>query len=252
MNKKPEIAGIIPARYGSTRLQGKPLVDIGGKPMIVRVLDQVRKSKYLSRVIVATDDERIIAAVEQAGGEAVMTPSDLPSGTDRAAYIAREREADIFVNIQGDEPFISPADIDRVAMILVNDSDADMGTLVKRIQLSSELNDTNTVKVITDKNSRALYFSRSPIPFYRDCRDVSKQIKEYKYLKHIGIYSYRREFLIRLSEIGPSSLEMTEKLEQLRVLENGFTIKVAETNNEPLSVDTPEDLSRAREYLDVN
>jgi len=252
MNNNQRVVGVIPARYASTRLPGKPLVDIGGKPMIVRVLNQAKQSQYLSQVIVATDDERIVSAVQDAGGEAVMTPADLLSGTDRVAYIAREKEAEIFVNIQGDEPFISPFDIDRVALILMEDSEVDMGTLVKEIRLDTELTDPNTVKVVTDKNSRALYFSRSAIPFCRDKKNASEWIKGYKYLKHIGIYSYRREFLIKLSEIGPSSLERTEKLEQLRVLENGFTIKVAETDNEPLSVDTPEDLCRAREYLDVN
>jgi len=250
MGKSIRIVGIIPSRYASTRLPGKPLVDIGGIPMIVRVYKQAIQAAHLYDVIVATDNERIVSAVVDAGGKAVMTPSNLASGTDRIAYVAKNIDADIFVNIQGDEPFIAPIDIDRTASILVDDSDASAGTLVKRITNTEELTDPNIVKVVIDKYGRALYFSRSVIPYQRDVQEKERWLNKSEYFKHIGIYSYTREFLLKFKEMGISQLERAEKLEQLRVLENGYFIKVLQTENEPLCVDTPEDLRRAREFLE--
>lgn len=249
MHKRFRTTGVIPARYGSTRLPGKPLADIGGKPMIVRVYEQAMKSKSLSEVLVATDDERIADAVEQAGGTAIMTGKECESGTDRAAWVMKNREADYVVNIQGDEPFIQPEDIDLAASVLTGDADAHMGTLVKRITSPAELRDPSVAKVTVDKRMRALYFSRSPVPFCRSEPDVDRWPGCSHYYKHIGIYSYTRDFLLQFSDMDPSSLEKAEKLEQLRALENGYTIKVAETHNDHFSIDTPDDLRRAQAYF---
>jgi len=248
----PSAIGVIPARYASSRFPGKPLVDLIGKSMIRRVSERAAKAKTLSRVLVATDDERILEAVHAFGGEAVLTPGDIPSGTDRMAFVAKDLDAEIFVNIQGDEPLIEPDEIDAVVRLLEEDPAADVGTLVKKIDRADELESPNTAKVALDASGFALYFSRSPIPYYRDETDPAAKIRKHPYWKHIGIYSYRREFLLQVARWGPTPLERAERLEQLRVLEKGYRIKTAETHFEPVCVDTPEDAERVRALLRRN
>ena len=244
--------GVIPARYDSSRFPGKPLVDLIGKSMIQRVSERASEARSLSRVLVATDDARIRDAVLAFGGEAVMTPSGIPSGTDRMAFVAKNLEAELFVNIQGDEPLIEPDEIDMVVRILADDAGADVGTLVKRIDRVDELESPNTAKVALDAAGYALYFSRSPIPHFRDETDPGAKIRKHPYWKHIGIYSFRREFLLQYARWEPTPLERAEKLEQLRVLERGCRIKTAETPFEPVCVDTPADAERVRNLLKQN
>jgi 3-deoxy-manno-octulosonate cytidylyltransferase (CMP-KDO synthetase) len=246
---KEKIIAIIPARYASTRFPGKPLVDLCGKSMIQRVVERVQRASLLSEVLVATDDERIVRVVESFGGKAVMTPSELPSGTDRTAFAAAGKDADIVVNIQGDEPLIEPGEVDLAAAILIDDPGAVMGTLVKKITRFDELENPNTAKVVLDHDRNAVYFSRSPIPFVRDVADRSRWAQAFPMYKHVGIYCYRKEFLLRFASWPPSSLEKAEKLEQLRVIEKGFRIKTAETSFEPVCVDTPEDAERVRRLI---
>jgi 3-deoxy-manno-octulosonate cytidylyltransferase (CMP-KDO synthetase) len=242
----PEAVGVIPARYASSRLPGKPLVDLAGKPMILRVWERARLAKSLSRVLVATDDERIATVVRKAGGEAVMTSPDLPSGTDRMAAAARSIDAEIFVNIQGDEPLVEPDEIDSVVGILETDPAVSVGTLVKPITEAEELKSPNTAKVVVDGDGYALFFSRSPIPFCRDGSGPEDWIRRFGYLKHIGIYGFRKPFLLEFAGWPPGALESVERLEQLRVLERGYRIKTAVTRFEPVCVDTPEDVERVR------
>lgn len=241
-----EVIGIIPARYDSTRLPGKPLVDIGGKPMIQRVWERVQGSKHTDKIIIATDDKRIFDTVKQFTSDVIMTPKELASGTDRVAYAANNYTADIIINIQGDEPFITSDEIDQVAEILINDPEPVMGTLVKKIKTADELYSPHTAKVVIDKKGYAIYFSRSPIPYNRVSSDSKEWLHYGTYYKHIGIYSYRKKYLEELTAYTPTMLENIEKLEQLRVLENGDRIKTAVTDYESQSVDTEEDLKKAR------
>lgn len=244
------VIGVIPARYSSSRLPGKPLADIGGKPMIQHVYEKASQSKYIEHLIVATDDERILDAVENFGGKVVLTPSSLPSGSDRIAYVIKNmKDVDIVVNIQGDEPFINPVMIDMAIEPLGFDPKVNVSTLAKRITKVDELKDNSVVKVVTDMYNDALYFSRSPIPFIRDNGiSLEEKIKKYKFLKHIGLYVYRKDALLEFTRLEKGILEDLEKLEQLRFLENKIPIKVVETEYESLSVDTPEDLKKARNY----
>ncbi|MFO7890957.1 MAG: 3-deoxy-manno-octulosonate cytidylyltransferase [bacterium] len=244
-----KVIGIIPARYASSRLPGKPLADIGGKPMIQRVWERAKKSKHTDKIIIATDDKRIYGSVKQFTNDVIMTPVELESGTDRVAYTARNYEADIIVNIQGDEPFISPEEVDQVAEILINDPHPVMGTLIKKIKNAEELESPDTAKVVIDREGYAIYFSRSPIPFKRGFSDKNEWLKQGTYYKHIGIYSYRKNFLKKFFNQESGLLENTERLEQLRVLENGYRIKTAVTDYEPMCVDTKEDLKRVREKI---
>ncbi len=246
-NKNPRILepsskaiAIIPARYNSTRLPGKPLVNILGKPMIQHVWERAMKAGKIERVIVATDDERVSDVVSGFAGEAIMTSKNLLSGTDRVAEVVSGLtfETEIIVNVQGDEPMIQPDMIDQVVKLLQNDSRASIGTLCRKIKDKKEITDPNIVKVVFDKEGFALYFSRSPIPYNRDGHG------SVSYYKHLGIYSYRRDALLRLSSMNPTLLEETEKLEQLRALENGFRIKVGETDRDTIGVDTMEDLEK--------
>lgn len=234
--------GIIPARYHSTRLPGKPLVDIGGKPMIQHVYENSKRAAVLEKVLVATDDERIMRVVQGFGGEAVMTSSQHPTGSDRIAEVARGLEAEVVVNIQGDEPFVSPRMLEEVVAPLFDDPQLPMCTLMHPIPERSYA-DPSVVKVVTDLKGNALYFSRSLIPYPR--------VKQgHRAFEHIGIYAYRRDFLLTYTQLRPSPLERSESLEQLRVLENGYRLRVVATEATdyiPLSVDTPEDLQRARE-----
>jgi len=235
------VVGIIPARYHSTRLEGKPLADINGKPMVQHVYENVMKSSILDHVIVATDDSRIKETVEKFGGQAVLTSRDHSTGTDRISEVAEELDVEVVVNIQGDEPFVRPGMLDEVVNPLLEDRSIPMCTLMHEIG-KEDFDNPNVVKVVTDKSGFALYFSRSLIPYPR-C-DEGLHIFE-----HIGIYSYQKDFLIAFSKSKSTPLEKSEGLEQLRTLENGFKIKVILTRDYiPLSVDTQEDLERARVF----
>jgi 3-deoxy-manno-octulosonate cytidylyltransferase (CMP-KDO synthetase) len=235
------IIGIIPARYSATRLPGKPLADICGKPLIQYVYEQAKKAKFLEDVIVATDDERILEAVEKFGGKAVMTSPSHPSGTDRCAEVARKIDCDFVINIQGDEPLIPPEVIDKVAEALKESTDETPMTSAATIASEEERENSNVVKVVTDQKGIALYFSRSPIPFYRNPIAPT--------LRHIGIYGYRKDFLLKFVSLPQTPLERTESLEQLRALEHGFRIKIVLVDYSPVGVDTPEDLERVRKLL---
>lgn len=228
---------VIPARYASTRLPGKPLADIDGKPMICRVYERARQARLPYAVLVATDSEAVLAAVERDGGKAMLTARDHATGTDRLAEVARRYEAaDVIVNVQGDEPLIDPAVIDRLAAVFEEDEALQMATLKTRIEDEAERQNPNNVKVVTDKNDYALYFSRSLLPYPRN---LGAPV-----YKHIGVYAYRRDFLLRYAAMAPTPLEQSESLEQLRVLENGYKIKVLETDAQFVGVDTPEDLEK--------
>jgi 3-deoxy-manno-octulosonate cytidylyltransferase (CMP-KDO synthetase) len=235
------VIAVIPARYASTRLPAKALADIAGVPMVVRVWRQAALARAAERVIVATDDERIAAAVRAAGGEAMMTAASHASGTDRIAEVARSVRAAIYVNVQGDLPFIDPADIDALAAPMRADSTIAMATLATPIADAAEWRNPNVVKVVCAANGDALYFSRSPIPFARDGENPATA------LRHIGVYAYRRDFLMTFAALEPGVLERIERLEQLRALERGYRIRVVASVAPSLEVDTPEDLARARD-----
>ena len=239
--------GIIPSRYGSSRFPGKPLHLICGKPLVAWVVEAVKKAKTLDDVIVATDDERIVAAVEAHGGRAVMTPSELPSGTDRIACAAGDfADDDILVNIQGDEPLISPDLVDALVGRMKEDTKWDMATAVTPIKSLDDLNAKTVVKVILDRDDGALYFSRAPIPCDRDHEpDIASGL----WVRHLGIYAYRGAFLKKYISEPPCNLERIEKLEQLRALWMGAKIAVIRTDDEGVGVDTPEDAVRIEAIL---
>jgi len=244
------ITAIIPARYGSTRFPGKPLADICGKTMIERVYQRTAQSSLIDRVIVATDDERIAAAVTSFGGELCMTSDTHETGTDRLAEVAEKLSADLIVNVQGDEPLIEPSMIDQAITPLIADASIDMGTLMVAVESIEEFLSPNAVKVVTDQHNAALYFSRSPIPCVRDYVDSLEQnFNAVKAFKHIGLYVYRREFLLKYPTLPATPLECMEKLEQLRALEHGYKIHVAETSRPSQGVDTPEDLEKVRSIV---
>ena len=232
---------VIPARYASTRLPGKALADIGGRPMIEHVYGRAASARNIDAVIVATDDPRIADAVAKFGGQARMTRIDHLTGTDRLAEVAATLDCDLIVNVQGDEPLIEPGTIDAAVEPFRNDSTLQMSTVCTRIVHNAAIDDPNVVKVVTDLRGFALYFSRSPIPYSRGGRTAP--------YKHLGLYVYRREFLQTVAALEPTALERSESLEQLRVLENGFPIKVVETAHDSIGVDTPEDLDRVRRLL---
>ncbi len=237
---KNKVLCVIPARYASTRLPGKPLKDIQGKPMIVRVYERAREARRLLDTVVATDDERIKAALEAAGGKAVMTRSDHPTGTDRLAEVAEKYpDVDTILNVQGDEPLIDPALIDELAAAFDEDEELAMATVATPIEDEAERDNPNNVKVVLDKQGYALYFSRSRIPYPRKAGAPV--------YKHIGIYAYRRSFLLAYAKMAPTPLETSESLEQLRALENGYRIKVITTDRKFVGVDTEEDLKRVNE-----
>ena len=236
-----EIAVIIPARYASSRFPGKPLALICGKPMIEHVYQRIAGMEEIGQIIVATDDERIYRTVIDFGGRAVMTPSDINSGTDRIALVARDLSADIIVNVQGDEPLLKQEMVREALEPFFNDPGVFKSTLKKRIADEEELGNPNVVKVVTDKKGDALYFSRYPVPFPRNEGAV--------YYKHIGLYVYKREFLLEYSRWEQTPLEKSESLEQLRVLENGYKIRVVETEYNSVGVDTPEDLKEVEKLL---
>lgn len=245
-----KVLGIIPARYGSSRFPGKPLIEIKGKSMIQRVYEQSLKSKLLDDVVVATDDERIFKHVNKIGGKAVMTSTDHQSGTDRCleAFEKMGGNYDVIINIQGDEPFIDPAQITDIANCF-NDKETDIATLVKRVHHAEELFNPSMVKVVINNKDQAMYFSRSVIPYLHEVPE-DQWIQQYEFLEHVGIYGYTSKALKEITQIPISSLEVHEKLEQLRWLENGYIIKVAYTNVESEPIDTQEDLDRILKRLD--
>ncbi|MFC1551128.1 3-deoxy-manno-octulosonate cytidylyltransferase [Candidatus Latescibacterota bacterium] len=239
-----EVVAIIPARYDSTRLPGKALADIHGKPLIRHVYERVMQSSAVSRVVVATDDTRIADAVEAFGGQAVMTSPDHTSGTDRIVEAMSVTGGDIIVNVQGDEPMIEPAVIDAVVGTLAGDDEIVCATAAFQCDDIAVYNDPNAVKVVLDSNGRALYFSRAPIPCYRE-GDFKRA------LVHVGIYCFRRDFLEVYSGLAQTPLELSEKLEQLRIIENGYRIGVAVIGQGAIGVDTPEDLEKVRELMNL-
>lgn len=239
--------GIIPARYASTRFPGKPLAMLGGKPVIQRVYEQV--TSVLGEAYVATDDDRIFKAVESFGGHAVMTRTDHKSGTDRIEEAASKinTDADVIINIQGDEPFVQASQI-KTLMQLFENTETQIGTLGKHFETIEAANNPNSPKIVTDQRGFALYFSRSVIPYLRG-QEQATWLSHFPYLKHLGIYAYRREVLREVTQLPQSPLEKAESLEQLRWLENGYRIRVGITNVETVGIDTPEDLQRAEEFL---
>ncbi len=251
------IVGIIPSRYASTRLPGKALADIAGKPMIQHVYERSAQARCLDEVIVATDDDRIVAAVEAFGGQAEMTSPAHQSGTDRVAELAGRMEADVVVNIQGDEVMIEPAAIDAAVQPCLEPSPPQMGTLATPIRTLAEHLEPSTVKVVVSSDGYALYFSRAPIPYFRvdnlpqwpDNEPRQHPKSGLWPLKHIGLYVYTRQTLLWFAGLPRSPLEITEGLEQLRALENGCRIRVVETDYSPIGVDTPDDLDRVRQMI---
>jgi len=235
------VLGVIPARYGSTRLPGKPLLDLGGKPMIQWVYERASRARLLDQLVVATDDERIVEAVKKFGGEARMTSRDHPTGSDRIAEVVRGIQCEAVVNVQGDEPLIDPKVIDLAAQALLDDSSVSMSTLMVRMG-EEEAQDRNVTKVVVDRNGFALYFSAAPIPCHR-------AETGHGWYKHIGLYVYRRDFVLLYPTLPRTPLEQTEKLEQLRALEHGYRIKVVETDYDAVSVDVPEDVPRVLALL---
>jgi 3-deoxy-manno-octulosonate cytidylyltransferase (CMP-KDO synthetase) len=235
---------IIPARYESTRFPGKPLADLHGQPMIQRVYERARATRGVDRVLVATDDARIRAAVDGFGGDVAMTSPAHRTGTDRIAEVAAGLDADVIVNVQGDLPLLDPAMVDAAVAPLQADAGLPMATIKTALRTREERDNPNVVKVVTDRDGYALYFSRSPLPYDRD-----GALGAGLGYKHIGLYAYRREFLLSFARLAPTPLERAEQLEQLRALEWGFRIKVAEVAAASIEVDTPRDLDRAREQL---
>lgn len=235
---RTDVVAVIPARYDSSRFPGKALVDLAGTPMIVRVMRRAAAAGAIGRVLVATDDSRIAAAVRDAGGEAVLTRSEHRSGTERLAEVAARIAAPVYVNIQGDEPLIDPAAIDLGVETLAAESDVSVATLATPIVDAGALLDPNVVKVVMDFDSNALYFSRAPIPWVRDPMPASAP----RHFKHIGLYVYRREALLEFPALPPGELERVEQLEQLRWLENGWRIRVAITEYDSPSIDVPGDV----------
>jgi 3-deoxy-manno-octulosonate cytidylyltransferase (CMP-KDO synthetase) len=253
-NRKGTIIAVIPARYGSTRFPGKALADIKGKPMIQWVYERTTQSTLIDRVMVATDDERILNVVKSFGGEAMMTSLHHATGTDRIAEVAKSLDCDIVVNVQGDEPLIRPEMIDEALLPLVQDASIPMGTLCRKIEDRQEAFDPNVVKVVFNKNNFALYFSRAPIPWDRDAWAGKNSWKEMSLegplYKHIGLYVYRRDFLLDFAAMPGTALEAAEKLEQLRALENGHKIKTVITQYESFGVDIPDDLGKILKRLE--
>lgn len=238
------IIGVIPARYASTRFPGKPLIDIGGKSMIQRVYEQCKKTSVLSDVIVATDDDRIAEHVLSFGGKVIMTADTHQSGTDRCAEVIStyKGKCDAVINIQGDEPFIDPKQIELLASAF-NEESTQIVTLIKKIKSEEEVRNPNVVKAISNKNNQAIYFSRSPIPYRRNPGvDIT-------YFKHVGIYGYRKQVLAEITQLPMGKLEQAESLEQLRWVENGYSIVLKETDLETIAIDTPDDLDKVLKML---
>lgn len=244
MPRTIETLAVIPARTASTRLPEKPLLKLAGRELVLRVLDGVRSSSEVDKVIVATDDERVARLVESEGGAAMMTPPELPTGSDRVAFVAREIASRFVLNVQGDDPLVSKDVIDPMIEALRGDTDAGLAVLAKKIDNPEETERSSIVKMVFDNDKRALYFSRSPIPFARD-----PHAAPYRY-KHIGPYAWRREALFEFSAWAPTALEKTESLEMLRMLEHGKTIKCILTERDSIEIDTPEDVRQFERYIE--
>jgi 3-deoxy-manno-octulosonate cytidylyltransferase (CMP-KDO synthetase) len=243
-----KILGVIPARYASSRFPGKALAQIGSKTMLEHVYERVSMARYLSKVVIATDDDRIFAEAHRFRAQVTMTRSDHLSGTDRVAEVASAHpDAGLIVNVQGDEPLIDPSAIDAAILPMVDDPDTEMATLSKRIEDPREITDPNVVKVVTNRSGLALYFSRSPIPHVR-----ADERGGVVFFKHIGLYVYQRDFLLAYSGLPVGPLEKAERLEQLRALENGHAIRVVETEYESVGVDTPADLVRVSQLFEAS
>jgi 3-deoxy-manno-octulosonate cytidylyltransferase (CMP-KDO synthetase) len=240
-----KVVVVIPARYGATRLPGKPLVSLAGKPMIQRVYERAKLAKTPDRVIVATDDERILRAVEAFGGEARMTRADHRTGTERVAEVAAHVEGDVFVNVQGDEPLLDPAAVDTAVNALLEEPRADVATVATPIKTPADIMDPNVVKTVLDFDGNALYFSRAPIPWVRD---IATKI-QIRHLKHLGLYVFQRDALLDYPTLPQGELERIEQLEQLRWMENGVKIRVAEVEHDAVSVDVFEDVARVEKLL---
>jgi len=240
-----DVIGVIPARYSSTRFAGKVLADIMGKPMLQHVWERAKQSRMLDDLIIACDNELILKAASEFGAKAVMTSKEHACGTDRITEVVNPLDVKVIINIQGDEPLIHPMMIDSVARALLEDSNVNMATIMKKIEDSIQVFDPNVVKVVVDRNNFALYFSRAPIPFLAP----NAEIEQVTYYKHIGLYAYTKDFLFTYKNLPSSNLEKTEKLEQLRVLSEGFKIKMIETTFDTVGVDTLEDLEKVKEQL---
>src|SRR6202023_3458004 len=241
----PKVVVVIPARYGSSRLPGKPLVSLAGQPMIQRVYERAKSAQRAARVIVATDDERIVKAVQGFGGEARMTRPDHRTGTERVAEVAAHETGDIFVNVQGDEPLLDPAAVDTAVTALLADPQVAIATVATPIKIPADIMDPNVCKVVLDFDENALYFSRAPIPWVRDTA-AKLQVR---HLKHLGLYVFRRDALLEYPTLPQGELERIEQLEQLRWLENGWKIRVSEVEHDAVSVDVPEDVARVEKLL---
>ena len=243
--EKSKVVIVIPARYGSIRLPGKPLVSLAGKAMIERVYERAKHAKTAGRVIVATDDQRIVKAVEGFGGEARMTRTDHRTGTERIAEVAAHTEGEVFVNVQGDEPLLDPAAVDTAVNALLEEPAAAIATVAVPIRIPGDIMDPNVVKAVLDFDDNALYFSRAPIPWVRDTGMKTHA----RHLKHLGLYVFQREALLEYPTLPQGELERIEQLEQLRWMENGWKIRVAEVEHDAVSVDVPEDVKRVEELL---
>ncbi len=241
----PKVVIVIPARYGSTRLAGKPLISLAGKPMIQRVYERAKLAEKADRVIVATDDERVVKAVEEFGGEARMTRTDHRTGTERVAEVAAHVAGEVFVNVQGDEPLLDPAAVDTAVKALLEQPTAAISTVATPIKTPADIMDPNIVKTVLDFENYALYFSRAPIPWVRD---AASKI-HVRHLKHLGLYVFQRDALLEYPTLPQGELERIEQLEQLRWLENGWRIRVAEVEHDAVSVDVPEDVARVERLL---
>lgn len=241
----PQVVVVIPSRYAATRLPGKPLVNLAGKPMVQRVYEQAKLAQTIHRVLVATDDQRIVEAVQSFGGEVRMTRSDHRTGTERIAEVAAHEPGDVFVNVQGDEPLIDPVAIDTAVAALLEDPPAQIATVATPIRHVPDIMDPNVVKTVLDFDSNALYFSRAPVPWVRD----TQQKVHVKYWKHLGLYVFQRDALLEYPTLPQGELEKIEQLEQLRWLENGWKIRVAEVEHDAVSVDVPEDVARVEKLL---
>ncbi len=240
-----KIVVVIPARFGSTRLPGKPLISLAGKSMIERVYERAKLAARVNRVIVATDDERIVSAVEAFGGEARMTRSEHRTGTERVAEVAAREEGDVFVNVQGDEPLLDPNAIDAAVNSLLEEPQASISTVATPIKTPGDIMDPNVVKTVLDFDGNAIYFSRAPIPWVRD---TAGKI-QVRHLKHLGLYVFQRDALLEYPTLPQGELERVEQLEQLRWLENGWKVRVAEVEHDAISVDVPEDVARVEKLL---
>ncbi len=245
MTTSPKVVVVIPSRFGSTRLPGKPLVTLAGKSMVQRVYERAKLATTVHQVLVATDDQRIIDAVRAFGGEARMTRSDHRTGTERIAEVAAHEAGEVFVNVQGDEPLIDPAAIDTAVHTLLEEPQASVATVATPIRQPKDIMDPNVVKTVLDFDNNALYFSRAPIPWVRD----TAQKVHVNYWKHLGLYVFQRDALLEYPTLPQGELERIEQLEQLRWMENGWKIRVGEVPHDAVSVDVPEDVTRVEELL---